>query len=161
MRHAPTPLANLHVVVPKAAGRVQEDKLLSADERVALDNEAAEDEHKADDSKTVQTAPEHLPIRALESRLVNLGRKLAARQKRLAKEQQTVCDKDGEIASLQVERVQLRAVADATSDEIKGIHEARAELFQRLAKLNAVQEQQETAPEVDTQATADCLSKPP
>ena len=76
----------------------------------------------------------------------------------MAKEEQAVRDKDEEIAAIQAERVQLQAVADATSEEIKGIHEDRAELSQRLAKLNAVQEQQTPVSAVETIAATDCLT---
>ena len=72
----------------------------------------------------------------METKLLNLEKKIGRKQKQYEKHLEEVRLQEEELANQQANLVEVQASADASKDEISGLEDDRAELIQRLAKLS-------------------------
>ena len=135
------------------------DRPVAAADRMAMDDMAAD---QGDGGEIV--APEDLGPKAIGLRLLGIERKLEKRRKQLARDEQAISEQESAIAEQQAILVQLNANADNTREQIRGFNDDRAELSQRLARINATEQDRLAAPSTEVEATPeatamDCLSR--
>lgn len=157
---ATAPSTTGHATGSGAAGSGEPEKVMSAAERMAKDDMAVDD---GDDE--VCTIPEELPVHRLNILMLNLHKKITAKEKQLEKELAAIHDQQDEIAAHQARLVELQATADSTRETISDFNDTRAELSQRLAKAAATQNiPTKPVPETDgkekqVETAMDCLSR--